>query len=205
MTDKYDCSKLLIDFTVVPPGTRIVDHYPELKMYPAFTQQQNENVIKLSILTADQKSPFWKLRGDRELMMKAIFAFLEIGTMNLIGKELFDKVLQYQHEGVIDCWLAYLKHQYAIDFNEWIISKETYDMLLEETKRERNKDEDAMKYADSKIKIRNHLRNIGNDLKEIEPRIFEDARMIQPVAQAVTREKIKNYAEKHAYISEDIL
>lgn len=200
MQKTFDCSKLLIDFTKVPKGKKIVEFFPELKVYAAFGQQQDENVIKLAILTADKDSPAWKLRNDRELMIKAIFDFLEIGTQNKIGKDFLQSVLTYKHEGLISCWIAYLQMQYAIDFNEWIIGKETYDMLLEESKREKGKDEDAMQYATWRIKIRDHLRKIGGDLKEIEPKIFQDSKMVQPVAVEITKQKLKTYPEKYAVL-----
>ena len=74
----FDCSKLLIDFTKVPRGTRIVDFYPELKPFVEFTQQQDDKVIKIAILTSDADSPFWKLRSDRQIMIQAIFIFLMV-------------------------------------------------------------------------------------------------------------------------------
>lgn len=193
----FDLSRLLIDFTQVPAGTKLVEHFPELKAYEPFTQQQDDNIIKIAILTSDKDSPFWKLRGDRDIMIKTIFDFLEIGTKNLIGKEFLKKVIDYKHEGVSSCWGAYLQMQYSIDFTDWIISKQTFDMLIAESLRERAQGEDAVVYANWRIKIRNEIRKIGDDLKKIEPLIFQDSKMAQPVALQETR-KIKGYPEKYA-------
>lgn len=197
MQPNYDCSKLLINFTNVPRGKKLVDHFPELRVFPEFTHQQDEKVIKIAILTADADSPFWKLRADRELMIKAIFDFLEIGMQNTIGKELYKKVLDYKHEGVTECWSAYLQLQYNIDFNDWAISQQTYNMLLVEANRPRTESETVADYSNWRVKIRNLIRQIGVDLKQIEPNIFKDSKMARAVAIEQIR-KIKSYPEKHA-------
>lgn len=196
-SSNYDCGKLLVNFTQCPKGVRLCEHFPELKAFTEFTQQQDDNFIRIAILTADADSPFWKLRGDRELMIKAIFEFLEIGIMNKIGQEFYQKVFDYKHEGISQCWLAYLQMQYNVDFNDWALSKETYDMLLNESARPRGKDEDAVSYANWKIKLRNQIRQIGEDIKQIEPKIFKDSKMARPVAMEQIK-KIKSYPEKFA-------
>lgn len=192
----YDCSKLLVDFTECPAGVKLIDHFNELKAYQEFVQQQDDNIIKIAILTSDKDSPFWKLRGDREIMIRSIFEFLDIGTMNLMGKEFIKKVLTFKHEGVAECWLAYLQMQYSIDFTDWCISKETYDMLIAESARPKDDKEDAVAYANWRIKLRNQIRILGDDLKQLEPKIFPDSKIAQVVAIEQVK-KIKNYAEKY--------
>lgn len=193
----FNCEKLLIDFTKVKRGVKIIDHYPELRSFEEFTQQQDENIIKIAILTADADSPFWKLRSDRELMIKSIFDFLEIGTANLRGKEFLKKVIEYKHSAVAECWCAYLQLQYSIDFNDWAITKETYDQLLQESNRQRVDGEDIVAFSNWRLKIRNLIRQYGDDLKAIEPKIFKDSKMARPVALELNK-KIKNYPEKYA-------
>jgi len=196
MQVNFDCSKLLVNFLLCPKGKKLVNFFPELAAFKEFNQQQDENIIRIAICTADADSPFLKLRNDHEMMIKTIFEFLEIGMENKIGKEFFTKVLNYQHEGLAQCWAAYLQMQYSIDFNDWAISKQTYDMLLMESMRQKTELEDAAKYADWRIKIRNQIRLIGEDLKKIEPLIFKDSKMVKPVA--IEQIKIKNYPEKYA-------
>lgn len=196
-SSSFDCSKLLINFTLVPRGTRIVEYFPELKSFKAFTQQQDEKFIKVAILTADADSPFLKLRSERELMIKSIFDFLEIGTENVKGRDFLKKVVEYKHEGVAQCWCAYLQMQYNIDFSDWAITKETYDMLIQESMRQQDETKESTEqYATWRIKVRNQIRQLGNDLKEIEPKIFKDSKMARPVA--IEQIKIKNYPEKYA-------
>lgn len=193
----YDCSKLLVDFTQCPKGVRLTKYFNELAAYTEFTQQQDDNVIRIAILTSDADSPFWKMRGDREIMIKSIFEFLDIGVQNTIGKEFLKKVITYSHEGVAECWCAYLQLQYNIDFSDWAISKQTYDLLISESLRPRDVNEDAVSYANWRVKLRNQIRILGDDLKEIEPKIFKDSKMARPVA-AVEAKKIKGYPEKYA-------
>lgn len=194
---QYDCSKLLVDFTQAPKGIRLIEHFSELNAYQEFTQQQDDNIIRIAILTSDADSPFWKLRGDREIMLKSIFEFLEIGMLNLKGKEFYQKVLDYKHEGIAACWSAYLQMQYNIDFSDWAISKQTYDMLIAESNRQRAEGEDAVNYANWRVKLRNQIRLLGDDLKQLEPKIFKDSKMARPVALEEVK-KIKGYPEKYA-------
>jgi hypothetical protein len=196
MQENFDCSKLLINFTLCPKGKRLVNHFPEMKAFTEFVNCQDDNFIKIAACTADQDSPFLKMRGDHERMVMAIFEFIGIGTENRIGKEYLQKVIDYKHEGVIECWSAYLQMQFSIDFTDWAISKQTYDMLIKESGRQKAENEDTAKYADWRIKIRNQIRTIGEDLKKIEPLIFKDSKMVKPVA--IEQIKIKNYPEKYA-------
>lgn len=194
---EYQCDKLLVNFTTCPKGKRLVDHFPDLHAFEEFTQQQDDNVIKIAILTSDADSPFWKLRGDREIMIKTIFEFLDIGMVNLRGKEFYKNVMDYKHEGVVQCWSAYLKMQYNVDFTEWAITKQTYDMLIGEAGRPQAEGEKMENYANWRVKVRNQIRDLGADLKKIEPLVFKDSKMAQPVSVAVIK-KIKNYPEKYA-------
>lgn len=193
---QYDCSKLLVNFTDCPKGIRLVNHFSELAAFPTFMQQQDDNIIKIAILTSDADSPFWKLRADREIMVKSIFDFLDLGMLNLKGKEFFQKVLSYKHEAVAQCWCAYLQMQFNVDFTDWAISKETYDMLIAESTRPKAETEDTVAYANWRVKLRNQIRLLGDDLKILEPKIFKDSKMARPVA--IEQIRIKNYPEKYA-------
>jgi len=195
-TSSWDTNKLLVDFVQAEPGIRLVKQFNELSAFPQFVQQQDDNIIKISILTADADSPFWKLRGDRAAMIGAIFEFLDIGTQNLKAKTFLQKVIDYQHSAVAECWLAYLQMQYNVDFTDWSITKETYDMLITESARQRGANEDAVSYANWRVKLRSQIRALGDDLKAIEPKIFKDSKMARPVA--IEMAKIKNYPEKYA-------
>ncbi|HEY4196881.1 MAG TPA: hypothetical protein VGM63_15165 [Mucilaginibacter sp.] len=202
-SSQFDCSKLLVNFLNAPKGKRLVEYFPELAVFTEFTQQQDDNVIRIAILTADADSPFLKLRGDREKMITNIFEFLEIGIVNLKGKEYLQKVLDYKHEGVAACWSAYLQMQYNIDFSDWSISKQTYDMLIAESNRQRADGEDAVNYANWRVKLRNQIRLLGDDLKELEPKIFKDSKMAKPVAFEQLK-KIRGYPEKYARTTSNV-
>lgn len=195
-SSQFDTSKLLVDFTKAPKGVRLVKHFSELASFPQFVQQQDDNFIKVAILTADADSPFWKLRSDREAMIKAIFDFLDIGVVTVKGKEFMQQVIEYRHEAVSECWCAYLQMQFNIDFTDWAISKETYDLLIIESNRKKGETEDTVIYANWRIKLRDQIRKLGDDLKLLEPKLFRDSKMARPVGIVVA--KIKNYPEKYA-------
>lgn len=193
---EFPCEKLLVNFTLCPKGTKLVNFFPELQAFPHFIKQPDDNVIRVAILTADADSPFLKFRGDREVMVKHIFEFLEIEMLGKKNKKFYQEVVDYKNTPVAECWAAYLQLQYNVDFTDWALSKETYDMLIQESNRQKGEGEDAMSYATWRIKLRNEIRKIGEDLKLIEPKLFKDSKMARPVA--IEEIKIKNFPEKYA-------
>lgn len=194
---QYDLSSLLVDFSKCPKGTRLVKYFNELAVFEEFKQQHDDDIIKIAILTSDADSPFWKMRGDRQIMIKAIFDYLKIATTTPSGKIFFKSVLEYENDSVIQCWSAYLQMQYNIDFDNWIFTKQTYDILKGEANRQKEDNEDAVKYANWRIQLRNQISKIGEDLKSLEPLVFKDSKMVRPVAFQQVK-KIRSYPEKYA-------
>lgn len=180
-----------------PKGKKLVEFFPELGSFTEFTSQKDENILKVAFCTADADSPFHKLRSDREIMIASIFDFIGIDRSKQSNKRFYEDVLNYNHAEVAECWSAYLQMQYNVDFDDWAITKQTYDMLLSEASKPKPEGKDALKYSNERVQLRNQIRTLGEDLKKIEPLVFKDSKMAKPVAMA-ERRKIKSYPEKYA-------
>ena len=199
MQGNFDTSKMLINFLLCPKGKKLVEFFPELGSFTEFTRQKDENILKVAFCTADADSPFHKLRSDREIMISSIFDFLSIDRSKESGKKFYQAVLNYSHNEVADCCSAYLQMQYNVDFDDWAITRQTYDMLLSEASKPKPENKDPLVYSNERVKLRNQIRALGEDLKKIEPMVFKDSKMAKPVAMA-ERRKIKSYPEKYAKV-----
>lgn len=192
----YDLSSCMIDFTQCPKGVKLVDNFPELNAFKEFTQASDENYIKIAICTADMESPFTKMK-DRESMLVALFGFLGIPLSSKEDKVFYSDVLQYKHTEVLDCFARYLQIYHDIDWTEYQSTKQTHDVLTMEANRPKEDKEGIDAFVKRRVNIQNHLKDIGQDLKKIEARIFPDSRSAREVALNETK-KIKTYAERYS-------
>lgn len=192
----YDLSKLYVDFTQCPAGTKLVDHFAELGSFSEFVFTTNENIIKAAILTADMESPFLKIK-DRETMVKAIFTFLNINIESKANKELFSEIFEYKNTHYLDCFGRYLMIYHDIDWTEYQSTKQTHDVLTMDSMRPREAGEDLAKFVDRKDKVRKMLKTTGEDLRKLEAKIFPDGKAAREVALNEAK-KIRLYAEMHA-------
>lgn len=191
----YNLDQCYLDFTKCPPGTKLIDHFPELSPFKEFTEAESENHIKIAIATADLESPFIKMK-DRESMLLALFSFLNITTETTEEKKFFNDVLNYKHTGYLDCFGRYLQIYHDIDWTEYQGTKQTHDVLTMEANRPREDKETIDQFVKRRVNIQNHLKDIGKDLKRLEAKIFPDSRAAREVAMNETR-KIKTYAEMY--------
>lgn len=192
---QYDLSKLYVDFTQCPKGTKLIDHFPELGAFEEFKNADNENQIKIAILTGDFDSPFIRIK-DRETMLNAIFDYLGIKKETKLEKEFFSQVFRYRHDKVSGCWVRYIQMMHDTDFTDWLTVQETYNYLLFQSKKP-FVDGDEGKYLDNRIKIQNNLKKFGADMKEIEIKLFPDSKAAREAALHENK-KIVTYAEMYA-------
>lgn len=190
-----DFSKLLVPFQKCPKGVRLVDHFSELKAFKEFTQQQDDNIIKIAICTSDIDSPFMKIK-DRQAMLESVFDYLEIGLKTQAKKEMFEQIFTYQHEAIAGCWARYYQMQYNIQYTEWAMTKQTYDILIFELNRPKQEGEDELAYVRRRVNITRDLKSVGAELKIIEAELFPDTKQKKVIAMHEI--KIISYPEKYA-------
>lgn len=198
----FDLSKLYIDFTQCPTNERLVDFFPELSAFPEFRNAENDNEIKIAILTGDNESPFTRIK-DRETMLTSIFDTLNIPRSTDEEKEFYKQVVTYRHNRIKDCWIRYIQIIHDTDFTDWLMMQETYNFLLFQSKIPKKDEEDDGKYLDRRLKIQANIKKIGADLKELEIKLYPDSKAAR---EASLKENIKislfaeRYAEDNTYI-----
>jgi hypothetical protein len=192
----FDLSALYIDFSKCPKGTPLLTFFPELSAFPEYKKAENDDQIKIAILTADNESPFAKIK-DRETMLTSIFEFLKIPIETKKQKEFFDQVMAYRHDIVLDCWIRYIQIIHDTDYTDWLMMQQTYNFLLEKSKVKQETGESEDKYLDRRLKIQKNLKQIGADMKELEIKLYPDSKAAR---EAALRENVKIvlYAEQYA-------
>jgi len=192
---KYDLSRCVIDYTLVPDRTRVLEFYPELSAYPEF-KNATDNEIKIAISIADINSPFIKIK-EPVLRLNALFEFLDIGLKNPKTQELYDQTLNYTHPRVIPACCRVIQiinnHDYAI---WWTLNLSFYD-LQKESAIPRATNETTAKYVDTKSSITNQMDKIGEKLKTYEARLFNDVKLKQALVDNELK-KISFFPEKMA-------
>lgn len=196
MDNLHDFSKCLVDFTKCPPEVKLRDFHPIISAFSEFKDIEDDNFIKISIATADPESPFVKIK-ERDLMLISLFEFLGIDVISDDEKKFYQSVLDYQHPQVLGCFSAYLKACHDIDWTEYQTTKQTYDVLVNEAGRPREKDESIDNFVRRRLNIQNHLKTIGVDLKKIEAKIFPDSRAAREIS-LFEHKKIMTFAEKYS-------
>lgn len=191
----YDLSKCAVNFVKCPKGERIIDFFPELSAFEEF-HNPNENFIKIAIASCDPDSPFTRIK-DRELMLNSLFEFIEIPLKSIAEQKFFAEVLSYENDPVLGCISAYLRFIHDIDWTEYQTTKQTYDVLVIEAHRKKAKTEEIDDYVDRRVKVHNHLKKIGADLKTLEAKIFPDSRVARAINLA-NNKRIVTYAEKYS-------
>lgn len=191
----YSLEKCLIDFTKCT-NSKLVDFFPELNAFEEFKNAKNDAYIKIAIATADPDSPFIRIK-DRDLMLRSLFEFIGIEIETKKEKDFFNDVLIYEHVPVLECFGAYLRFCYDIDWTEYITTKQTYDVLVIESNRKREKAEELDDYVKRRVNIQAHLKKIGADLKNLEAKIFPDSKAAREIS-LLHNKKIVTYAEKYA-------
>lgn len=193
----YDVSKLFIDFTKCPKGTKLVDFFDEFSSFSEFLCVKDENIIKIAILTCDKDSPFMLRIKDRKMMLEAIFGFLNINLDSKKNKELFDKIFTFEHDQYMSCIGRYLMIYHDIDWASYVSAKQTFEIIVLESFKPKQDGEDLGKFVDRKSKVQGHLKRAGEELKELEAKIFPDSKTAKEFAKNQAK-KIITYAEKYA-------
>lgn len=196
MTGSYDLSNIYINFTLVPKGTRIVDHFPELKAFPEF-ERCDENRIKIAILTGDIDSPFVRT-NDRELMVRSVFDYLGISIKTKNEKEFFSNVVSFKDTLTTFAWTRYLQILHETDFTNWLLAKRDYDFFLSKSNEGQKEGETDKAYLARRNEVRRTVKELGDEVREIEAKLFPDSKAAREAAIAESNKKIKLYAEQYA-------
>lgn len=190
----YDLSRCYLDISTLAPGEAIREKFPELNSFPEF-YECSEDQIKIAILLGDIDSPFVRIK-DRESMVKAIFEYLNIDTHTNVS--MFEKIIAYRHPLVIGAWLRYIQILHETDFTDWLLCKKDYEFFISQTNDIKMDKESDLNYYKRRNEARERVRELGQEMRKIEAKLFPDSKAAREAALAESRMKIRLYAEKHA-------
>lgn len=192
----YDLSKLYIDFTTVPKGVKISNHFAELAPFREFTECDDYR-IKIAILSADVDSPFVRIK-DRETMMRAIFDELGIDLSKTANQTFLNDCISYNDPKYLFAWVKYLNILHETDFTDWSLAKKDYEFYLSKANERQGENESDLQYMKRRKEAREQVKLLGQEVKSIEAKIFPDSKAAREAAVAEARKKIELYAESYA-------
>jgi len=192
----FDFSKCLIDFTKCSKEESMLNKFPELSAFPEFKLITDDNEIKIAIAISDVESPMIKI-NDREAMLTSLFDFLDIPVKTPEQKDFFIEVFYYKHERVAMCKARYLQMLHNTDWTEWVTANDTFTFLTFESVKPQKEGETDDAYLKKRVKIKQDLRAVGRDLKELEAIIFPDSKSAREAA-LVESKRIISYPEKYS-------
>lgn len=190
----HDLSKCYVDISTLGPGEKLIEKFPELAAFNEFLVC-DEDMIKIAILSGDVDSPFVRIK-ERENMIRSIFEYLGIKIADNVSY--FNKIVAYRHPLVINAWLRYIQILHETDFTDWVLAKRDYEFFIAQTNEAKWEKESDLNYYKRRNEARERVKELGQEVKKIESRLFPDSKAAREAALAESRMKIRLYAEKHA-------
>lgn len=190
----YDLSRIYLRIDLLEPGEKMLERFPELTSFPEFAEC-TEDMIKIAILSGDADSPFVRIK-EREAMIKAIFDHLKIDIK--INQSMFERIVLYRHPLVIGAWLRYVQVLHETEFTDWLIVKRDYEFFISQTNDIKMDKESDINYYRRRNEARDRVRELGQEMRKIEAKLFPDSKAAREAALIESRMKIRLYAEKHS-------
>jgi hypothetical protein len=190
----YDLSRCYLDISTLEPGEQIREKFPELNTFPEF-MECTDDMIKIAILSGDIDSPFVRIK-ERESMIKAIFEYLNIDIKT--NRSMFERIVSYKHNVYTGAWIRYLQILHETDFTDWLLAKRDYEFFIGQTNDVKFDKESDINYYKRRNEARERVKELGQEVRRIEARLFPDSKAAREAALAESRMKIRLYAEQHA-------
>lgn len=190
----YDLDHLYIKIQECPPNERLVDHFPELAVFSEFLVC-TDDMIRIAILSGDPDSPFVRIK-ERESMIRSIFEYLRIDVKTNLS--MFEKIVRYRHEIVVNAWLRYIQIVHDTLFTNWILTKRDYEFFIAQTNEPKSDKETNINYYKRRNESRDMVEELGEKMMKFEAKLFPDSKAAREAALAESRMKIRLHAERHA-------
>jgi hypothetical protein len=185
---QYDLTKLYVSIDH-PEDKGFVVSSPRLSSFKEF-HDAGDDISKIAILAGDIDSPFTLIK-DRFQMITAIFDFLHISN-----KKLLEQIIDYKSKRYVDAWTKYLFILNETLYTDWLLAKKDYEFFLKESNKERETIT-GVKDIDKLNKLRATIKQLGQEVREIEAKLFPDSQAAREANMAENK-KISQYAEQYA-------
>ncbi len=190
----YDLSKLYMDFSPLKEGEGIKDKFPELNGFIEFHECTDE-MIKIAICLGDIDSPFVRIK-DRDMMVREVFSYLGIDMHTNVA--MFERVVAYRHPKIMGAWLRYLQILHENDFTDWLLARKDYEFFIAQTEEPRPERGADMAYYKKRIEVRERVKELGQEIRRIESKLFPDSKAAREAAIIENGMKIRLFAEQYA-------
>lgn len=190
----YDLSHCYIDISTLEPGEKLMEKFSELNAFPEF-MECSDDMIKIAILSGDLDSPFSRIK-DRESMIKAIFEYLHIDIKT--NQSMFEKIVKYRHDLVIGAWIRYLQIVHETEYTDLLLARKDYEFFIQQTNEIKMDKEGDLQYYKRRNEARERVRELGQEIRKIEAKIFPESKAAREAALMESRLKVHLHAEKHA-------
>src|SRR5690606_33747407 len=134
----------------------------------------------------------------RDTMLRSIFDFLKIPLKSKADQKFFDSVFHYKDLLTVMAWLRYIQILHETDFTDWLLAKKDYEYFLLKTSEKQSADDSDDKYLARRNKLRETVKKLGQEVREIEAKLFPDSKAAREASLAQAKDKIKLYAEKYS-------
>lgn len=175
----------------------VIEKYPELAEHPEFKDDNNDQLLRITILATDEKSPFVKLeREDYEKRLIKIFQFLGIVNDELLINLSLGKNILY--ENMVNRYFMLCDNLAYVMWSNKLRMFHYISISLRQAPDMNNIVSDMTKRAS----LDNQLKTIYNDLVEYEAQVFTDIPSRKKIRKQITKllQPAEHYAEEKGVV-----
>jgi len=170
------------DVSLVPKGDSVVTHFPQLSEHEEFDNPNNDELLRICILSTDENSPFVKSeRDDYEKRLAKIFDYLGLKQGDRLVKLASGKLTLY--EDMVNKYVMFIDNlAYAmwmnklrLFYNIGVVLRQPIDM------------EDPVEDMKKRAALDKGLQDIYSSLLDYEAQVFPDVPTRKKLRQQVAK------------------
>lgn len=190
--DFYNFSNMHYDLSKVSASQTVLEVYPELAHYPAYTAATDIE-IRLALHLCDPKGPFASIK-QYNIRLKNVCKWLNIST-EAPDNHLYEAALNLTSDNILNIWTAFLSSVFNHEFTAWFSNSLMYYQMMEQLR----KPIDFTSKTDWGVRqtIEARADAVYSRMKKMEDIVFVDE-TIKRKTYAKSKDLIENYAEKFA-------
>lgn len=190
--DFYNFSNMHYDLSKVSASQTVLEVYPELAHYPAYTEATDEEV-RLALHLCDPNGPFATIK-QYNIRLRNVCNWLKI-TTEAPDNKLYEAALNLTSENILNIWTAFLSSVFNHEFTAWFSNSIMYYQMMEQLRKPidfQSKNDWEMRKT-----IEGRADAVYNRMKKMEEIVFVDE-TIKRKTFSKSKDLIENYAEKFA-------
>ena len=190
--DFYNFSNMHYDLSKVSASQTVLEVYPEMAHYPAYTDAADMEV-RLALHLCDPKGPFAAIKQYNVRLLN-VCKWLQI-PIEAPGNELYEAALNLSSENILNIWTTFLSQVFNHEYTAWFSNSLMYYQMMEQMRKPidfSSKTDWANRQA-----IEARADTVYNRMKKMEEIVLVDE-TIKRKSFSKSKDLIENYAEKFA-------